>query len=144
MNDKNTHFTGLTDRQILESRRLHGENILTPPPRPSLLRKFIGCFADPLIRILLVALLLSIGISVYEFLEESKGLRFSLSRQAYFFAIILATVIGFWLEVSADRKFDVLNKVNDDMLVKVIRNGGVTQVPRREIVVGDCCHTRDG
>lgn len=137
MNDKNTHFTGLTDRQILESRRLHGENILTPPPRPSLLRKFIGCFADPLIRILLVALLLSIGISVYEFFGGVKGASVFFEPAGIFFAIILATVIGFWLEVSADRKFDVLNKVNDDMLVKVIRNGGVTQVPRREIVVGD-------
>ena len=69
MTEEKVHPTGLTDDQVKESRRLHGENLLTPPPRPSLWRKFIGYFADPLIRILLVALLLSIGISVYEYVS---------------------------------------------------------------------------
>lgn len=128
---------GLTDRQVIESRRLHGENILTPPPKPSLWRKFLSCFADPLIRILLVALMLSVGIAVYEYVSGVKTLSVFLEPVGIFFAIMMATVIGFWLEVSADRKFDVLNKVNDDILVKVIRNGSVAQVPRREIVVGD-------
>ena len=137
MTEEKVHPTGLTDDQVKESRRLHGENLLTPPPRPSLWRKFIGYFADPLIRILLVALLLSIGISVYEYVSGVKGASVFFEPVGIFFAIILATMIGFWLEVSADRKFDVLNKVNDDLLVKVIRNGGITQVPRREIVVGD-------
>lgn len=137
MTEEKVHLTGLTDDQVKESRRLHGENLLTPPPRPSLWRKFIGYFADPLIRILLVALLLSIGISVYEYVSGVKGASVFFEPVGIFFAIILATMIGFWLEVSADRKFDVLNKVNDDLLVKVIRNGGITQVPRREIVVGD-------
>lgn len=131
------HFKGLTAQQVEQSRRLHGENILTPPPRPSLWIKFIDCFKDPLIRILLVALLLSVGISVYEYAGGAKSLSVFLEPLGIFCAVVLATMIGFCLEVSADRKFDVLNKVNDDLLVKVIRDGGVLEVPRRDIVVGD-------
>ncbi len=136
MNNQKTP-QGLTPQQVEQSRAAHGENVLTPPPRPSLWRKFLGCFSDPLIKVLLVALLLSIGISVYEFSIGAKGVSVFFEPTGIFFAIALATLIGFWLEVSADRKFEILNQVNDDLLVKVIRSGGVKQIPRREVVVGD-------
>ena len=135
----NPHKTphGLTPQQVKQSRAAHGENVLTPPPRPSLWRKFLSSFSDPLIKVLLVALLLSIGISIYEYLVGAKGASVFFEPTGIFFAIALATLIGFWLEVSADRKFEILNQVNDDLLVKVIRSGGVSQIPRREVVVGD-------
>lgn len=137
MTETKTNITGLTSRQAEENRRLYGANILTPPPKPSLLKKFIGSFNDPLIRILLVALLLSVGISVYEYADGIKGLSVFLEPLGILIAVLLATLIGFWLEVSAEKKFDILNSVNDDLLVKVIRDGHVTQVPRRDIVRGD-------
>lgn len=137
MKTSSQHFTGLTEAEVLDSRQKHGANILTPPPRPSLWSKYVDCFRDPLIKILLVALLLSVGISAYEYFSGVKGLSVFLEPLGIFCAIQLATLIGFWLEVSADRKFEVLNKVNDDLLVKVIRGGGVCQVSRRDIVVGD-------
>ena len=137
MTESKINITGLTSRQVEENRRLYGANILTPPPKPSLLKKFIGSFSDPLIRILLVALLLSVGISVYEYAGGIKGLSVFLEPLGIFIAVMLATLIGFWLEVSAEKKFDILNRVNDDLLVKVIRDGHVTQVPRRDIVRGD-------
>lgn len=130
-------YPGLNPRQVEQSRLSFGENILTPPPRPSLWRKFISCFDDPLIKILLVALLLSVSISVYEYVTGVKGASVFLEPLGIFCAIALATLIGFWLEVSADRKFEILNQVNDDLLVTVRRSAGVTQIPRREVVVGD-------
>lgn len=97
----------------------------------------MGYFDDPLIRILLVALSLSMVISVYEYAGGVKGPSVFLEPTGILMAVALATLIGFWLEVSADRKFEILNKVNDDLPVKVIRDGNITQVPRRDIVVGD-------
>ena len=61
MSDKN--LKGLTSRQVEENRRLHGENILTPPERVSLWKQFLEKFEDPIIRILLFAWLLSMVIS---------------------------------------------------------------------------------
>lgn len=133
----NKHLSGLSAAQVEESARLHGINVITPPPRPSLWIKFLEYFKNPLIKILLVALLLSIGISVYEYFGTGAPASVFLEPLGILIAILLATLIGFWLEVSADRKFEILNRTNDDMLVKVVREGQVKEIPRRDVVVGD-------
>lgn len=137
MTTGNSNISGLNRTQVEESRRRHGANILTPPPKPSLWSQFLQHFDDPLIKILLVALLLSVGIAFYEYTLPGHGLNVFLEPLGIFIAIILATMIGFALEVNANKKFDILNQVNDDVPVKVIRDGNVTQVPRKDIVVGD-------
>lgn len=122
-------FTGLTSEQVIENRKIHGENILTPPERDPLWKLFLEKFEDPIIRILLIAAFLSLGISFvhWEF-AETIGI---------FCAIFLATGVAFWFEMDANKKFDILNKVNDDTLYKVIRDGNVNEIPKRDIVVGD-------
>lgn len=137
MSNDNQQLCGLSPQQVIESRQRHGENILTPPPRPSMWAQFFESFKNPLIEILLIALLLSIGIAVYEFTLPEHGFDVFLEPLGILIAILLATVIGFALEASANKKFEILNQVNDDILVKVIRSGKVTQVPRKDIVVGD-------
>lgn len=135
MSQKQQH-KGLTAQQVTDSREKHGINILTPPPKPSLWVKFFENFKDPMIRILLVALALSMGIAIYE-LCTGHGWDALFEPIGIFVAIILATGIGFILEVNANKKFEILNQVNDDVAVKVIRDGVITQVPRKDIVVGD-------
>ena len=49
----------------------------------------------------------------------------------------MATGIGFFFEYDASKKFDLLNAVNEETLVKVVRNGRVQEIPRKDIVVGD-------
>ena len=129
---------GLTSQQVEESRLKYGANVLTPPARESLWKKFIEKFEDPIIRILLVAWLLSMIIScVHCWGPEMAGFSAFLEPIGIFFAIILASGIGFIFEVKAARAFDVLNTVNDDVMVTVLRDGKVQEVSRKEIVVGD-------
>ena len=52
-------------------------------------------------------------------------------------AIMLATGLSFYFEYQADKEFAILNKVNDDEPVEVIRDSNTTLIPRREVVVGD-------
>ena len=52
-------------------------------------------------------------------------------------AILLATGIGFYFEYDANKKFELLNAVNEETLVKVIRNGRIQEIPRKDVVVGD-------
>jgi Ca2+-transporting ATPase len=134
---KKHHYTGLTDAQVIESRRKHGENILTPPEKESLWAQFFEKFTDPIIIILLVALALSIGVSFYEYFAGHEGVSTFLEPAGILVAVLLATVVGFCFELSANKKFEVLNKVNDDTLVKVIRNGNICQVPKKDVVVDD-------
>jgi Ca2+-transporting ATPase len=123
------HHTGLSDQQVIESRAKNGANILTPPKRESLWKLFLEKFEDPIIRILLIAAFLSLGISyVHGSYAETIGI---------FIAILLATVVAFWFEMDANKKFDVLNQVNDDTLIKVIRNSNVCEIAKKDIVVGD-------
>lgn len=131
------NITGLNDAQVLESRKLHGENVFTPPPRPSLFKLFLDKFNDPLIKILLVALLLSVGIACYEFWGMDHAASVFLEPLGILIAILLATVIGFVLENNANKKFEMLNQINDETLIKVKRNGNITEVSKKDIVVGD-------
>lgn len=130
-------YQGLSQQQVDKSRAEHGLNVLTPPKKESLFHQFIGKFKDPIISILLIALVMSIGVSVYMYVTGQEGLSVLFEPLGILVAILLATCIGFAFEVSANRKFDILNQVNDEETVKVIREGNVTLVERRDIVVGD-------
>lgn len=131
-------YIGLTDKEVAESRASWGANVLTPAAKDPLWKLFLEKFRDPLILILLVAGVLSIGISCYEYWGHGQGVGVFFEPIGIFAAIILATGLSFYFELRADREFAILNKVNDDEPVKVIRNGGIiTAIPRRDVVVGD-------
>ena len=132
------HYDGLTDAHVLESRREHGVNVLTPPKKRSMFMRFLEKFKDPLIIILLVAGALSIGIACYEYYAlPDTGATVFFEPLGIFIAIFLATGLAFYFEARADKEFAILNQVNDDEPVQVIRNGNTTQVPKKDIVVGD-------
>lgn len=122
-------LNGLSEDQVKESRKKYGKNILTPPEKESAWKLFLEKFQDPVIRVLLIAAFLSLGISFVEKeFAETIGI---------FCAIFLATGIAFWFEYDAQKKFDMLGKVDDDIPYKVIRNGELKQIPKIDIVVGD-------
>ena len=128
-NKDDYNHLGLTDSEVLQSREKNGINLLTPPKRPSLWKLYLEKFEDPVVRVLLVAAVFSLIISIIENeYAETIGI---------IAAILLATGIGFFFEYDANKKFDLLNAVNEETLVKVIRNGRVQEVPRKDIVVGD-------
>ena len=57
---------GLSAAQVAESRQRHGRNALTPAPRVPIWRQFLAKFYEPIIRILLAALLLKVVIDLFE------------------------------------------------------------------------------
>ncbi|MBQ9212674.1 MAG: HAD-IC family P-type ATPase, partial [Bacteroidales bacterium] len=179
------HYTGLNDLQVVESRKLYGENILTPPEKESLwdilkdvlkhwisismavltiaavifaivnggfyiipsvlavsyllilVVGFFGGFDDPLFKILITAFVLSMGISIYEFEIQNAGITTFFEPIGIIAALLLATGVAYFLERKNEKTFQSLNDVNDDTPVKVIRNNNISQIPRREVVVGD-------
>lgn len=134
---QNIEYKGLSDAEVRKSREEHGVNILTPAKKDPVWKVFLRKFTDPLIIILIVAGILSVGISFYEYygLGEDAGVFFE--PVGIFIAILLATLLSFYFEQKAEREFAILNQVNDDEPVQVIRNGNVCQVPKKDIVVGD-------
>ncbi|MBR2438450.1 MAG: calcium-translocating P-type ATPase, PMCA-type [Bacteroidales bacterium] len=122
-------YKGLYDKQVLESRTKYGTNDLTPPARESWVKLLLGKFNDPIIKLLLFATLLSFITGYFHgSIVESLGI---------LVAVFLATFISFINEYKAGKEFDILNRINDTVPVKVYRNGAVTQIPKNELVVGD-------
>ncbi|MBP3774751.1 MAG: calcium-translocating P-type ATPase, PMCA-type [Bacteroidaceae bacterium] len=130
MTDKN-HFdcVGLTQQEVEESRAAHGNNRITPPKQTPAWKLYLEKFNDPIIRILLIAALLSLGIGLveHEFAETIGILA----------AILLATGIGFYFELDAKKRFNILNALTEEEPVVVIRDGHIEEVPRSQVVVGD-------
>ena len=131
------HYKGLTDAQVLESRAKHGENSLSSVEGEPLWKQFLEKFTDPIIIILLVALVFSFGVSTYEFTVHNGGIHAFLEPVGILFAVLLATGVAFYFEQKANKQFEILNQVNDDIYYKVIRNERITQVLKKDIVVGD-------
>lgn len=126
MREKNM---GLTSAEVKESRRKHGENVLTPPRRQSMWRLYLEKYEDPMVRILLMAALVSLVLSLvhHDFMETIGIIA----------AIILATTVGFYFERDATRRFNLLTQLGEEQPVKVLREGRIQEIPRRDVVVGD-------
>ena len=155
MKEPTPQFNGLTSEQVIQNRKDFGPNVLTPPKKDSLLKRFFekltGPFGhllpgwedgDPLIFILEIAAVLSILISCAEYwgwmgLTNSNGMGVFFEPVGILMAIVLATGIAFIFELKADREFNLLNQVNDEQQVKVIRDGHPTTILRKDVVVGD-------
>lgn len=120
---------GLQAHEVEKSRIEHGENTLTPPKRTPLWKLYLEKYNDPIIRILVLAALVSLGLAAIEGeYVETIGI---------ILAIVLATTVGFWFEMDAARKFNVLTALGEEQPVKVCRGGHVVEVARKDVVVGD-------
>ncbi len=136
MSANQSKLQGLSDEEVIRNREQHGENTLTPPKRESIWKLYLEKFKDPVIKVLLVAAALSLGISIIENeYAETIGI---------IFAIFLATGIGFYFEYDASKKFDLLSAVGEETQVKVLRGGKIHSIPRREVVVNDIVIIENG
>ena len=142
--DSGDHRHGLTSEQVEQSRLEHGNNLLTPPPKEPVWRLFLEKFQDPIIRILLITLTLSVVVSMYQYFRGTVGLEVLLEPFGIFVAVMLATTVGFVFELSANHKFDILNKSKDEEKVTVMRDGHITRIERKDVVVGDMVFVNPG
>ncbi|MFT3881380.1 MAG: cation-translocating P-type ATPase [Gemmatales bacterium] len=122
-------FTGLNTEQVQQSRTQHGTNVLTPPKRAAWWQLYLEKFNDPVIRILIIAAVIAIAAGAYHS-EYIEGV-------GILIAILLSTFLGFWNEHRANKEFELLNRIDDDVPVKAIREGKVLTIPKRDVVVGD-------
>lgn len=127
--DNENKVRGLSEQQVRENRERWGENTLTPPARTSMWKLYLEKYNDPIIKILLVAAAISLGLAVIENdYVEAIGI---------FLAIFFATTVGFYFERDAAKRFEELTALGEEQAVKVVRGGHVVEIPRKDIVVGD-------
>jgi len=128
-----------------------GRNIIPEVEKEPLWKAYLEKFKDPIIIILLVALGLSLGVSVYEMANSGRDASCLIEPLGVLVAILLATGIGFIFEVKAEKEFKILNKAKDERPVKVLRlkrAGDKTpqtyEVPKSDVCVGDVVVLENG
>lgn len=121
---------GLSREQAEESLQKHGNNALSQPPRDSFADKLLDNFKDPIIRILMLALLVNVFF-VY------MGHGDWIETAGIFLAIVLATFVSTWSEYSNENAFQKLQEEASRIRCKVWRDGEPVEIAIDDIVVGD-------
>ncbi len=126
---KDTKTEGLTPEEVLVSRREHGDNILRRQKGESFWKRFFSNLGDPVIKILIVALILNVILTLgHTNWVESVGICAS---------ILLATLISTVSEYGSDAAFGKLSEQCNRQLCRVRRGGEIVSIPIGEVVVGD-------
>lgn len=129
---------GLNEEQVKKSRDLHGSNILTQIPPDPLWKKFLNGFKDPMIMILLVALIVQL---VLFFLGQSEWFE----AAGIFTAIVIANGVSSISESKQEGKASALKAEEAAKeTAKVIRDGKLIEIHISDIVVGDIVYLQSG
>ncbi|MBZ4191646.1 cation-translocating P-type ATPase [Niabella beijingensis] len=125
------HFKGLTERQVIASRKQYGYNQMGKVNKGSWLELLMGVLKEPM-------LILLFAISIIYVLIGDYG-----EASFMFFAIIAVSAISFYQDNRSKKALEALERLNEPLSV-VIRTSAVVQIPTHEIVVGDLCITEEG
>lgn len=129
---------GLTNEQVKKSRKKNGTNELTQIPPDPLWKKIIEGFKDPMIMILLVALVVQV---VLFFLGQSEWFE----PVGILIAILIANGVASVSESKQESKALALKTEEDSKeMAKVIRNGKLEEIHVSEVVVGDIVYLQAG
>jgi calcium-translocating P-type ATPase len=123
-------YPGLTDQEAAASRAQHGSNAVASQKTETFWDKLLGNLKDPIIIILVVALLITLVLTMFGYAEwyESVGIAF---------AVVIATLVATWSEHSNEQSFQKLMEEASLIVVKTFRNGHLTEISINELVVDD-------
>lgn len=120
---------GLTPEQAAARLARDGRNVLTEPPKPSLVKRFFQQLADPMILVLLAAALISAITSAYA--HESFA-----DVIIILIVVIINAVLGVYQESKAEQAIAALKELSAAHS-RVLRDGKLVTVPSEELVAGD-------
>ncbi len=136
---------GLTDQEVAESKKKYGDNSMTEQAHESFWDKLKGNLGDPMIKILIVALLINVLLSILGYTHVIKeGAPEWYEPLGIFIAICLATLVSTFSEYRNENAFQKLQEEASRIMVKTYRNGVIAEVPINDIVVGDAILLQSG
>ena len=129
-------ISGLSNEQVLESRKVNGNNQISQSKKHTFLQLLIESFADPIIKILLIALMIKVVFLFKDFdWFETVGI---------LIAVFLATFISTISEYGSEAAFRKLQEESEDVKVKVLRNNKIITISLNEVVVNDIVILNEG
>lgn len=128
---------GLTSREVDEQRKLYGSNQLSEKKREGFFAKLWGNFQDPMIRILLVALVINVVFAILGYCGVIPQKVLWYEPVGIAAAVLIATLVSTFSEFKNENTFAKLQEESSRILCKVYRDGSIVNIPIDEIVVGD-------
>ena len=123
-------YPGLSDNAVSESRNIYGANVVTTQEAEGFFDKLRTNLKDPIIVILIVALVVTVSLAVMGFAPWYEGLGIA-------FAVVMATLIATWSEYSNENEFQRLLEEASKVKVKVFRNSTLVEILIDNLVVND-------
>ena len=126
---------GLNPEQVEKSRSTYGTNSFVRQSHESLAKRIWDASTEPMLVMLIFAAIITLAVNITRYF--TGGEYNFLECIGIFAAIALSVVITIITEGKSAKAFEALNKINEDTLIKVIRNGEPQLITQKEIVVGD-------
>ena len=126
---------GLNPEQVEKSRSTYGTNSFVRQSHESLAKRIWDASTEPMLVMLIFAAIITLAVNITRYF--TGGEYNFLECVGIFAAIALSVVITIITEGKSAKTFEALNKINEDTLIKVIRNGEPQLIAQKEIVVGD-------
>ena len=131
MSENHKLITGLSNDEVVASRKKWGFNSLEHQQKNHLLISIIEIVKEPMF------LLLFVAASIYYITGDyGDGIFMTI-------AILLVAAISLFQEARSRNAIDALKKLSQPKS-KVIRNGEIIEIPSEEIVIGDCIQVQEG
>ncbi|MCI4442381.1 MAG: cation-translocating P-type ATPase [Lentimicrobium sp.] len=131
MTPSNTTMHGLSNEEVIQSRKEYGSNSLEHQDKNNFVTSLIDMIKEPMFILLLLA------TSIYFITGEYSNGIFMLA------AIVLVSAISLYQESKSRNAIEELKKLSQPKS-KVIRNGEIIEIPSEEIVLGDYIQTEEG
>lgn len=134
--------SGLNDTQIKENAVKHGVNEFTREKPPSFFARIVESCKEPMILLLIFAGIIATAVNT---VRAVNGGHFDVIEcVGIFVAIALSVMISVIMESRSAKAFEALNRMKQDIQVKVLRNGKIQLITQSELVVGDIVFVETG
>ncbi|NFI93642.1 calcium-translocating P-type ATPase, PMCA-type [Clostridium botulinum] len=133
---------GLNEGEVKINAEKYGINEFKKEKSKPLIMRIVDAAKEPMIIMLIIAAIITLGVNFIRYFNNGEA-EF-IECIGIFAAISLAVIITVIMEGRSEKAFESLNKIKEDIKVKVIRNGGIFLLPQQELVVGDIVQFETG
>ena len=131
LKELNTNIDGLTNVEVKKRQEKYGLNILPKEKKTSVFKIFINEFLDPIVILLIVAIIFSLLIGEV------------IDAFIIFFIVLIDVIMGTYEENKANNTAEALEKLVT-VKVRVLRNNKEIDVSSENLVIGDICLLESG
>lgn len=126
---------GLNKESLALSRKVYGKNVLTEKRHKSLVKRLIEALLEPMMLILTVAFIITLGVNIGKVLKGGSGEFYECL--GIFIAIFISVTLTVVMEGKSEKAFKALQKLGDSGAVKILRDGKIVIVKKEDLAVGD-------